>query len=49
MMTSQAIDYSTGFLLITVLMILAIGDVCLGLLAMIPNLLPIFRVTGTLF
>jgi predicted RND superfamily exporter protein len=41
MMTSLAIGYSTGFLLITVLMILAVGDVRLGLLAMIPNLFPI--------
>jgi hypothetical protein len=40
MMTSLAIGYSVGFLLITVLMILAIGDVRLGLLAMIPNLFP---------
>jgi predicted RND superfamily exporter protein len=41
MMTSLAIGYSTGFLLITALMILAVGEVRLGLLAMIPNLMPI--------
>mgnify|MGYP002063597571 CR=1 FL=1 len=41
MMTSLAIGYSTGFLLITVLMIVAVGDLRLGLLAMIPNLMPI--------
>ena len=41
MMRTLAIGYSTGFLLITVLMILAVGDVRMGLLAMIPNLLPI--------
>ena len=46
MMTSLAIGYSTGFLLITALMILAIGDVRLGLLAMIPNLLPIIIALG---
>ncbi|MBT8148233.1 MAG: MMPL family transporter, partial [Gammaproteobacteria bacterium] len=48
MMTSLAIGYSTGFLLITVLMILAIGDVRLGLLAMIPNLLPIIIALGVM-
>jgi len=46
MMTSLAIGYSTGLLLITALMILAIGDVRLGLLAMIPNLLPIIVALG---
>jgi len=46
MMKSLAIGYSTGFLLITVLMILAIGEVRLGLLAMIPNLLPIVMGLG---
>ena len=46
MMTSLAIGYSTGFLLITALMILAIGDVRLGLLAMIPNLLPFIIALG---
>jgi len=48
MMTSLAIGYSMGFLLITVLMILAIGDVRLGLLAMIPNLLPIIIALGVM-
>lgn len=48
MMTSLAIGYSTGFLLITALMILAIGDVRLGLLAMIPNLIPIFIALGSM-
>jgi len=46
MMTSLAIGYSMGFMLITALMILAIGDVRLGLLAMIPNLLPIINALG---
>lgn len=41
MMTSLAVGYGTGFILITVLMVVAIGDVRLGLLAMIPNLFPI--------
>jgi len=41
MMTSLAIGYSTGILLIAALMILAVGEVRLGLLAMIPNLSPI--------
>jgi predicted RND superfamily exporter protein len=48
MMTSLAIGYSTGFLLITALMILAVGDVRLGLLAMIPNLLPIAIALGVM-
>jgi predicted RND superfamily exporter protein len=46
MMTSLAIGYSTGFLLITALMILTIGELRLGLLAMIPNLLPIIIALG---
>ena len=46
MMISLAIGYSTGFILIAVLMILAIGDVRLGLLAMIPNMLPIIIALG---
>jgi len=41
MMTSLAVGYGTGFVLITLLMVVAIGDVRLGLLAMIPNLFPI--------
>ena len=48
MMSSLAIGYSMGFLLITALMILAIGDVRLGLLAMIPNLLPIIIALGVM-
>jgi predicted RND superfamily exporter protein len=48
MMISLAIGYSTGFLLITALMILAVGDVRLGLLAMIPNLLPIVIALGVM-
>lgn len=41
MMGTLAMGYGTGFLLIAALMILAVGDVRLGLLAMVPNLLPI--------
>ncbi len=41
MMKSLTIGYGLGFLLITALMILAVGDVRLGLIAMIPNMLPI--------
>ncbi len=41
MTRSLAIGYSTGFLLITALMIVAIGDIRVGLLAMIPNMMPI--------
>ncbi len=41
MTQSLAIGYSTGFLLITALMIVAIGDIRVGLLAMIPNMMPI--------
>jgi len=41
MMTTLAIGYGMGFVLITALMLFAVGDVRLGLLAMIPNLLPI--------
>ena len=48
MMTSLAIGYSTGFLLITILMILAVGDVRLGLLAMIPNVLPFIIALGVM-
>jgi predicted RND superfamily exporter protein len=48
MMTSLAIGYSTGFLLIAVLMVLAVGDVRLGLLAMIPNLFPIIIGLGVM-
>jgi len=48
MMTSLSIGYSIGFLLITALMILAIGDVRLGLLAMIPNLFPFSIALGVM-
>ena len=48
MMKSLAIGYSTGFLLITALMIVAVGDVRMGLLAMIPNLLPIVIALGVM-
>ncbi len=46
MMRSLAVGYSTGFVLITGLLILAIGDVRLGLLAMVPNLLPMVIAMG---
>jgi predicted RND superfamily exporter protein len=48
MMTSLAIGYGLGFLLITALMILAVGDVRVGLLAMIPNLLPFVIALGVM-
>ena len=48
MMNSLAIGYSLGFLLIAALMIMAVGDVCLGLLAMIPNLFPILIALGVM-
>ena len=48
MMRSLAIGYSMGFLLITALMLLAVGDVRMGLLAMIPNLLPITIALGVM-
>jgi predicted RND superfamily exporter protein len=48
MMKSLAIGYSTGFLLIIVLMILAIGDLRMGIAAMIPNLLPIIFALGVM-
>ena len=48
MMRSLAIGYSTGFLLIIALMLLAIGDVRMGLLAMIPNLLPVVIALGVM-
>lgn len=48
MMTSLAVGYSLGFLLIMALMILAVGDVRLGLLAMIPNLFPIVITLGVM-
>ncbi len=48
MTRSLAIGYSTGFLLITALMIVAIGDVRVGLLAMIPNMMPIIIGLGVM-
>ncbi len=48
MMTSLAIGYTSGFLLIAVLMILTVGNIRLGLLAMIPNLLPIIVALGVM-
>jgi predicted RND superfamily exporter protein len=48
MMTSLAIGYATGFLMIAVLMILTVGELRLGLLAMIPNLLPIVIALGVM-
>ena len=48
MMSTLAIGYGMGFLLITALMIVAIGDVRLGLLAMVPNLLPIIIGLGVI-
>ncbi|MGD8342261.1 MAG: MMPL family transporter [Desulfobacterales bacterium] len=48
MMRSLAIGYSTGLLLIMALMLLAVGDVRMGLLAMIPNLFPIVIALGVM-
>ncbi len=48
MMTSLAIGYTTGFLMIAGLMILTIGELRLGLLAMVPNLLPIVLALGVM-
>jgi len=48
MMSTLAIGYSVGFLLITALMILAVGEVRMGLLAMIPNLLPLVIALGVM-
>ncbi len=48
MMTSLAIGYGLGFLMIAALMIFAVGDVRVGLIAMIPNLLPIIIALGTM-
>ncbi len=41
LMKSLAVSYLTAFLVVTMLMILSIGEVRLGLLAMIPNLVPL--------
>ena len=48
MTRSLATGYSTGFLLISALMLLAVGDARMGLLAMIPNLLPIVIALGVM-
>ena len=48
MTKSLAIGYSTGFLLIAALMIVAIGDIRVGLLAMIPNMMPIIIGLGVM-
>ena len=46
MMTNLAIGYFTSFFIITIFMIIAVGDYKLGLLAMIPNLYPIVAGLG---
>jgi predicted RND superfamily exporter protein len=48
MMSSLSIGYTTGFLMIAVLMILTVADLRLGMLAMIPNLLPIVMALGVM-
>ena len=48
MTTSLATGYSLGFLLIAALMILAVGELRLGLLAIIPNMLPIVISLGVM-
>ncbi len=48
MTISLAIGYGMGFMLIMVLMIVAVGDVRLGLLAMVPNLLPMIIGLGVM-
>ncbi|MFH2065130.1 MAG: MMPL family transporter [Pseudomonadota bacterium] len=45
-MHSMAKSYLIAFVVISILMILLVGDLKLGLLSMIPNLLPIFLVIG---
>jgi len=46
MMTNLAVGYLTAFFIITFFMIVAVGDVKLGLLAMIPNIYPIVAGLG---
>jgi predicted RND superfamily exporter protein len=46
MMTTLAVGYLTAFFIITFFMIVAVGDVKLGLLAMIPNIYPIVAGLG---
>ncbi|MBU0991472.1 MAG: MMPL family transporter [Proteobacteria bacterium] len=44
--TSMARSYIVAFIVISILMILLIGDIKLGILSMIPNLLPIAVILG---
>jgi predicted RND superfamily exporter protein len=46
MMSNLAIGYFTAFFIITIFMIIAVGDVKLGLVAMIPNIYPIVAGLG---
>lgn len=48
MMRSLTVGYLTAFVLIGVLMVLAVGELRLGLYAMIPNLLPILVGLGAM-
>jgi predicted RND superfamily exporter protein len=46
LMKSLVVSYLTAFLVVTILMILSIGEVKLGLYAMIPNLVPLVAGLG---
>jgi predicted RND superfamily exporter protein len=46
MMSNLAIGYFTAFFIITIFMIVAVGDIKLGLVAMIPNFYPIVAGLG---
>ena len=46
MMSNLAVGYFTAFFIITFFMIISVGDVKLGLLAMVPNLYPIIAGLG---
>jgi predicted RND superfamily exporter protein len=46
MMNNLAVGYFTAFFIITIFMIISVGDLKLGLVAMIPNLYPIFAGLG---
>jgi hypothetical protein len=46
MMTNLAVGYLTAFFIITFFMIVSVGDVKLGLLAMVPNIYPIVAGLG---
>jgi predicted RND superfamily exporter protein len=46
MMSNLATGYFTAFFIITLFMIIAVGDLKLGLVAMIPNLYPIYAGLG---